>query len=410
MRSLTGKGNVETLKFLRCQLPDLKISWFKSNKKVFDWRVPKVWELKEAYLKKVNGPYIIDFKTNNLHAVGYSRSIDKELELSHLQNYLYSRPDLPDAIPYVTSYYAENRGLALTQSMREKLTPGKYKIKIRSSLKNGRMHYGEVYLKGRSRKEILFSTYICHPQMANNELSGPVVVTALMDFIKKMYPDSQYSYRALFLPETIGSISYLQKNFERMKSNIVAGWVVTCVGDEGKFSYIPSRYGQNLADKVTQRILNLNFGPENYNTYSFLSRGSDERQYCSPLIDLPFASITKSKYGEYDEYHTSLDDLNFISAKGLQESLDLYKKIVDDFENNERYVSTKKCEPFMQKYDLYPAISVVNKSNSARQLLDVLAYCDGSNTKEELQKICKISSEKLNEILNTLREKELIST
>lgn len=408
MRSLTGEGNILTLKFLKNHLNELEISSYRSNKTVFDWKIPPVWIFKGAYIKTMSDQKIIDSDDNNLHVMSYSDSIDRVVDLKELNEHLFSVPEKPTAIPYVTSYYKREWGFSITDRQRLALKDEHYRVRINSKFRRGRMHFGEALVKGESSKEVIFSTYICHPQMANNELSGPVIVTALMNYIKSKYPNPKYSYRALFLPETIGSISYLSKNYNRLKSRVIAGWVVTCVGDEGNFSYIPSRYGNNLADKISIKVLKANKETKDFKEFTYLSRGSDERQFCSPLIDLPFASITKSKYGEYNEYHTSLDDLNFISSKGLWESLEVYKKVVDNLESNPRYMNTVSCEPFLQKYDLYPSISFKDKSGNSREILNVLAYCDGTNTLDEISEICQLKLNQVNQIVEVLLSNKLI--
>lgn len=410
MRSLTGKGNILTLKFLKNHLNELKISSYRSNKKVFDWKIPPVWIFKGAYIMTLNDQVVINSDENNLHVMNYSDSIDRIVNVKELNKHLFSIPEKPTAIPYVTSYYRRDWGFSMAEQQRNELKEKFYKVRINTKFRRGRMHFGEALIKGESSKEVIFSTYICHPQMANNELSGPVMVTALMNYIKSKYPNPKYSYRALFLPETIGSISYLSKNFRKLKSKVIAGWVVTCVGDEGNFSFIPSRYGNNLADRISIKVLNANKATKDFKEYTYLNRGSDERQFCSPLINLPFASITKSKYGEYKEYHTSLDDLNFISSKGLWESLEIYKKIVDNLESNPRYFNTKSCEPFLQKYDLYPSISFKDKSNYSREILNVLAYCDGTNTLDDISEICQLKQSQVLKIVEVLLANKLIST
>ena len=305
-RSLTGKGVRQTLNEISKHLPRLSIKSIKSGSKVFDWIIPKEWHVREAYIVTPTGKKICDFSKNNLHLLGYSTSFSGELKLSELKKHLYTLPEQPKAIPYVTSYYEERWGFCLAQDQFNTLKDGIYKVVIDTTLFNGVMNYGELLIKGKSDKEILLSTYICHPSMANNELSGPAVVTFLAKWLLEA-SKLEYSYRIIFVPETIGSIAYLSLNYKKMKSKTIAGFNVTCVGDDRAYSYLPSRNGRTLSDLIAKHV--LKWIDKNYITYSWLDRGSDERQYCAPGIDLPIASILRTKYGMYPEYHSSLDDL-----------------------------------------------------------------------------------------------------
>ena len=314
-RSLTGKGVRETLEYLSRLIPDMSICSVKSGTKAFDWHIPDEWRINDAYIEDSKGNKIIDFKDNNLHVVGYSIAINEWLELDELENYLHSLPKQPDAIPYVTSYYSRTWGFCLKHSQREKLKSGRYRVVIKSEIFCGEMNYAEVLIPGRESKEVLLSTYICHPSMANNELSGPIVTTALVQWLTQQ-KDLKYSYRILFIPETIGSIYYLSQHYKSLQKKIIAGYVITCVGDERCFSFVPSKNGNTLSDRAAKHVLS-HISPD-YKRYTFLDRGSDERQYCSPGIDLPIASIMRSKYHEYPEYHTSLDNLDFVTQLDLK--------------------------------------------------------------------------------------------
>ena len=277
-------------------------------------KLPEEWHVNEAYIIDPEGKKICDFSKNNLHLVGYSSPFRGKMQLNDLQKYLHSLPDQPNAIPYITSYYERKWGFCLTQKQRDDLIEGQYEVMIDSKIFKGQLNYGELILPGKSEKEVFLSTYICHPSMANNELSGPTVLTFLAKWLSEL-KNRNYTFRLIFIPETIGSISYLSKNLEYLKK-VIAGFNISCVGDERSYSYLPSRNGNTISDKVAKHV--LKWTDPNYKIYSWLDRGSDERQYCAPGVDLPIASILRTKYGEYPEYHTSLDNLDeVVTPKGL---------------------------------------------------------------------------------------------
>ena len=374
-RSLTGQGVRDTLMYLQKLIPELTIESINSGEQVFDWQVPDEWNIKQAYIESENGKRIINFSDSNLHVMGYSEPVDLVLPLEKLQQYLYSLPNQPDAIPYITSYYKRRWGFCLTENQRKSLKPGNYRVKIESTLTQGVLNYGELILPGETTKEILLSTYICHPSLANNELSGPIVTTALVQWISSL-ANKKFTYRIVFLPETIGSICYLSKHIEKMKENIVAGFVITCVGDNNDYSYLPSRRENTLADKVALHTLENSL--DSFTKYSFLQRGSDERQYCAPGVDLPVCSVMRTKYGEYPEYHTSLDNLDLISPEGLQGGLTILQQCILLLESNHKYEVTVLCEPQLGKRGLYPTISSMSEDyTDIRTMMNFIAYCDG---------------------------------
>ena len=252
-RSITGEGLRETLGYIKNILPELEIMAINSGEKVYDWEVPQEWSIHDAWIEDEFGDRVLEYCDNNLHVVSYSEPIDEIISLDELQKHLYSLESQPDAIPYVTSYYKKVWGFCIEHKKRLNLHDGKYHVYINSKKFDGALNYGELIIKGSSKEEILLSTYVCHPSMANNELSGPVVAIALALWLKKI--ETRYTYRIVFTPETIGSICYINRNIETLKKNVVAGYVLTCLGDNNEYSYMPSRTGATLSDKVAKHVL-----------------------------------------------------------------------------------------------------------------------------------------------------------
>jgi aminopeptidase-like protein len=374
-RSITGNGVRETLRIIAEELPGLGIHEVPSGTQAFDWTVPGEWNVWDAYVLDPDGNKIIDFGKSNLHLVGYSIPVNKTVSLTELQEHLYSLPDQPEAIPYITSFYQERWGFCVTHRQREQIKKeGKYTVVIKSELKNGHLTYADLLIPGKHQEEIFLSTYICHPSMANNELSGPAVATFLAKWL--LTGRRKYTYRIVFIPETIGSITYLSRNLEEMKKQVIAGYNVTCVGDERAYSFLPSRKADSLADKVALHVLkHMHPG---FTQYSYLDRGSDERQYCFPGVDLPVASIMRSKYGTYPEYHTSLDNLTLVTPRGLRGSYDVIRKCIECIEANETLHVVTLCEPKLDKRGLYPTLSTKQSSKMVRDMMNLLAYADGS--------------------------------
>ncbi|KLU65063.1 hypothetical protein DEAC_c30300 [Desulfosporosinus acididurans] len=403
-RSITGEGVRQTLKIIQEHIP-LKIKEVPSGSSAFDWTVPNEWNIVEAYVEDQEGNKVIDFKKNNLHVVGYSVPIDQVMSLQELQQHLYSIESMPEAIPYVTSYYKERWGFCLSHQLRLSLKEGQYRVCINSSLTQGSLTYGELIIPGETEKEIFLSTYVCHPSMANNELSGPAVVTYLAKWLLEL-PRRKYTYRIVFVPETIGSLVYLSKNLKEMKKNVVAGFNISCVGDERAYSFLPSRYGNTLADRVALNVLTHKH-PE-FVRYSYLERGSDERQYCSPGVDLPMASIMRTKYGVYPEYHTSLDDLSLISPAGLQGSFDVLKDCIKLLEINRKYRIKCLGEPQLGRRGLYPTISTRESGNTVRNMMNFIAYADGSNDLLDISEIIGLPVDQMYPIVDALLKADLI--
>tara|TARA_B100000963_G_scaffold361671_1_gene398579 strand:- start:272 stop:1549 length:1278 start_codon:yes stop_codon:yes gene_type:complete len=406
-RSLTGEGLRETLKQISKHLPNLSIKSVKSGTKVFDWIVPPEWYVSEAYIIDPNGKKICDFTTNNLHLVGYSMPLNKKISLKELQKHLHSVPENRDAIPYVTSYYEKRWGFCLTQNQRESLKEGEYKVVINSKIFSGKLNYGELILPGKVDKEIFISTYICHPSMANNELSGPTVTTYLAKWLKDL-PNRYYTYRIIFIPETIGSITYLSSNLKHLKNKVIAGFNVSCVGDERSYSYLPSRNGNTISDKVAKHV--LKWIAPNYKCYSWLDRGSDERQYCAPGIDLPIASILRTKYGEYPEYHTSLDDLkNVVTPKGLNGGYWALRKALELLDKNKNYKNNILCEPQLVKRGFYPKVSSKKSEDDLRVIKNFLSFCDGEHTLLDIAEKINLPAWELYEFVEKLVSQKVIS-
>jgi aminopeptidase-like protein len=398
-RSLTGDGVRETLAYLGRLVPNLTVHEVPSGTQAFDWTVPDEWNIRGAYIEDEHGNRIVDFARSNLHVVGYSTPVDEWMTLAELQPHLHSLPEQPGAIPYVTSYYVRRWGFCLPHAQRESLPDGRYHVVIDSTLAPGSLTYGEVILPGAEKKEVLLSTYICHPSMANNELSGPVVTSALARWIASM-PERRFTYRIVFVPETIGAIVYISRHLEELRKNVVAGYVVTCVGDDRAYSLLRSRAANSIADRAAKLVLDR-YAPDHVE-YSYLDRGSDERQYCSPGVDLPVASIMRTRYNSYPEYHTSLDDLTLVTPTGLEGGFVALSKTIRLIEHNHVYQTTTPCEPQLGKRGLYPTLSTRGAGYAVRAMTNVLAYSDGTRDLVNLASFIGISADEAIETADKL--------
>ena len=372
-RSLTGEGVRQSLGMIKELVPELEIREIPSGTQVFDWTIPQEWEIRHAYIEDEAGNRIVDYEVNNLHVIGYSTPVDRYVDLEELLNYIRVEDEQPDVIPYVTSYYSPRYGFCMSKRQRDALKPGTYHMVIDSRLFDGVLNYAELLLPGKTEKEVLLSTYICHPSMANNELSGPILVTWLTNWLKTI--DRNLTYRIVIVPETIGSIAYLSRNLDAMRKNTIAGFVLTCVGDDRTYSYLESRNGNTLSDRVLTNVLKDVY-PE-YKTYSYLDRGSDERQYNAPGVDLPVCDFCRSKYGEYPEYHTSADDMSLISPRGLSGAYHVMTQVLAALEMNGFYRVNCLCEPQLGKRGLYPTESRKGIYHEVKKLTNLIAYADG---------------------------------
>jgi len=404
-RSITGAGVRETLQILQEELPDLKVHEVPSGAKVFDWTVPQEWVIRGARLIGPDGQTIVDLKDSNLHVVGYSIGVDTDMTLEELQPHLHSIPEQPDAIPFVTSYYHPTWGFCLTHEQRQKLQPGTYRAIIDAERIDGSLTYGELIIPGETTDEIFLSTYVCHPSLANNELSGPVVATAMAKWLQDL-PTRHYTYRIVFTPESIGAITYASRNLDELKTNVIAGFQLTCIGDDRQFTYLASRNGNTRIDRIARRVLK---GRPNVVHYSYLHRGSDERTYSSAGVDLPFVSIMRSRYADYPEYHTSQDDLeHVVTPEGLQGGFEAVQECIETLEHEPVLVTTTYGEPQLGKRGLYH--TMLNKHTSDEVMLrtNILAYADGHHAVSDLAELTGEDEETISTMVQELIDHDLI--
>jgi aminopeptidase-like protein len=410
-RSITGDGIKKTLRIIKKEFSNLKIYHIKSGAKFFDWKVPPEWNIKSAFILDKKNNKIIDFKNNNLHLVSYSIPINKSLNKKNLLDRLHVTKRNPNAIPYVTSYYKKYWGFCCSYNQKNFINKNykkkdKFIVTINSTLKkNGKLSYGEIIIPGKSKQEVLVSTYICHPSMANNELSGTIVSMSLIKYFMKK--KLQKTLRFIFIPETIGSIVFLKNNLKYLKKNLIGGYNLSCIGDNRMHSCMFSKYGNAVSDlSLLEAYKILKIKPK---IYSYLDRGSDERQYNSPGIDLPITSIFRTKYGEYPEYHTSLDNFDLVTKKGLEGGFLVAKTAIEILLKKIIPKSKILCEPNMGKRKLYPTLSGTKKINqSTKQMLDFLAYSDGKNDLNSISKFIKKKLSETKKIYKFLKIKKII--
>ena len=404
-RTIMGPDIRKSFDYFIRENKEFKQYFFKTGKKVFDWEIPQEWSVKDAYIEHESGSRFAEFKKNNLHLMGYSEPVNKKISKENLQKKIFIHKEIQDAVPYVTSYYKKDWAFCMSQKDLEKMPKGEYRVFIDSKFTDGKLVLLEAKIPGKLKKEIFFSSYLCHPSMANNELSGPILVNELLNYVKNLKPN-KYSYRFVLLPETIGTIAYLSKRFTELKSKILCGFNLSCVGDERSFSHISSRIGDNLADKaLTASLMEIN----NSKFYNFFQRGSDERQYCAPGIDLPVCTFCKSKFGEYPEYHTSKDNFDLVTEKGLSESFKVMKNIIDSFELGLYPKINVLCEPQLGKRNLYPNTSNSKLENQAKLRMDLISCCDGKLSIFEISNKMNTNLEKIKNELVLLNKERLIT-
>ena len=404
-RSITGNGVRQTLNVVAERIP-LQVNEIPTGTAVFDWTVPKEWNIRDAYIKDAAGNRVVDFRSSNLHVVNYSAPVRCRMSMDELRPHLHSLPDRPDWIPYRTSYYNETWGFCLTHNQLESMREAEYEVCIDSTLEHGALTYAECLLPGKIDEEILLSAHVCHPSLANDNLSGIVLLAWLGERFQRM--DHRYSYRLIFAPGTIGSIAWLASNEDKVH-RIRHGLVLACLGDDGGPTYKCSRRGDALVDRAVSHVLHHRF--RNASVREFSPYGYDERQYCSPGFNLPVGLLERSGYGEFPEYHTSGDNLSFITPTALSESLDMVLTVLDVLERDRCYQNLKpKCEPQLGKRGLYDALGGENDRASLQlAMLWVLNQCDGTHSLLDIAERSEMPFEKIAWCADLLAGSELLA-
>jgi len=405
-RSITGNGVRETLRILQKSIP-LSINEVPTGTTVFDWEVPKEWNITNAWIKDPNGREIVNFRNSNLHVLNYSIPVHKKVSLEELKKHLHYLPEYPDWIPYRTSYYKADWGFCISYNQFLSLQDGEYEVFIDSSLEPGSLTYGELYLEGESKEEVLLSAHVCHPSLANDNLSGISVAVFLAQHLMKT--KRRFSYRFLFMPGTIGAIVWLALNKDKTQ-NIKHGLVLSLLGDSGNFTYKKSRRDTAEIDQVVSYILGKS-SPEN-RIIDFIPYGYDERQYCSPGFNLPVGCLSRTPYGQYKEYHTSADNLSLVKPDKLEESLQTVINIVDTLEGNRKYLNlSPMCEPQLGKRGLYSLQGGTNNTKDFQMaMLWVLNLSDGEHSLLDIQKRSKMNFQDLKYAADALEKVNLLKT
>ena len=412
-RSITGNGITLSLQIIKKQFPNLKIKKIRCGKKVFDWKIPPEWNVYDAYVLDHKKKKIIDFKKNNLHLVNFSVPVKKRLKKSELLKKIFTLKKQPKAIPYVTSYYKKNWGFCVSHEFKKNVLE-KYEensffdMKIDTKLNHkGNLRYGEYFIKGKKNKEILISTYLCHPSMANNELSGPIVTMSLIDYFKRK--KINYGLRFVIIPETIGAISYIHKNLKKLTKNVFCGFNITCVGDSRNYTFIKSKYENSPSDYSIEDVLKNK--KLKYTKLNFLKRGSDERQYNSVGVNLGVTTFSRSKFDEFPEYHTSLDNFDFVSIKSLTQSFNVIKDSIELIQSSIYPKTQIVCEPFLTKRNFYPEINIKGRKfkDKTKLILDFLQYSDGNFDLKKISKKIKCKYSETKGIYKYLLKIKLVS-
>lgn len=402
-RSITGNGLRETLRKINDEIP-LQIHEVPTGTKVLDWEIPKEWNIKDAYIRNSDGNKIVDFQKLNLHVLNYSTPVKEELSLKELVPHIHSIPEKPDLVPYRTSYYKENWGFCMSHNQLSSLKDDTYEVVIDSELTQGSLTYGELYIKGRTNEEVLISTHVCHPSLCNDNLSGIAVCTELAKIISKIAP--HFSYRFLFIPGTIGAIAWLAQNEEKVK-NIKYGLVTSLLGIDSIFTYKRSRKVNSRINTIAEYVLSK---IPNSHIIDFIPYGYDERQFCSPGFNLPVGNLTRIPFGEYPEYHTSADNLDLISAKALDDSLEIFLQIIDHIEADRMFINLfPKGEPQLGKRGLYDSIGGHNDSKALQlAFLWILNYSDGEHSLTDIAMLSGIEIKTIIEAKDMLVDKCLL--
>lgn len=403
-RSITGDGFRQTLARLKEEVP-LEVHEVPSGTKVFDWTVPREWNIRDAYVKNSSGDRVIDFRRHNLHVVNYSVPVQGKMSLAQLRPHLHTLPDQPDLIPYRTSYYKEAWGFCLPHRQLEQMPEDEYEVCIDSTLEDGHLTYGECLLKGASAQEVLISCHACHPSLCNDNLSGVTVATFLAKHLAQV--PLRYSYRFLFIPGTIGSITWLSLNEDRARA-IAHGLVLTCIGDRGNFTYKKSRRGNAEIDLAMGHI--LRHSGRDYATVEFSPYGYDERQYCSPGFNLAVGCLMRSPHGEFAEYHTSADNLDFVDPAALADSFAKILSVFDVLEHNRTYMNLNpKCEPQLGKRGLYSVVGGTSIKQLEMAMLWVLNLSDGSFSLLDIAERSGLAFDMINNAADMLLRHDLLT-
>ncbi|HKR27008.1 MAG TPA: DUF4910 domain-containing protein [Acidobacteriaceae bacterium] len=404
-RSITGDGLRATLSRIRERIP-LTVHEVPTGTAAFDWTVPKEWNIRDAYIADSTGARLVDFRESNLHVVNYSRPVHTTLTLSELKPHLFTIPERPDWIPYRTSYYKEDWGFCLSHKQLLALREDEYQVCIDSTLEDGSLSYGELYLPGNTKDEVLISCHACHPSLANDNLSGVTVATFLAQHL--MGRELRHSYRFLFIPGTIGAITWLARNSEEA-ARIRHGLVLTCIGDSGGFHYKKSRRGNAEIDRAAAIV--LRHCGESAEVLDFSPYGYDERQYCSPGFNLPVGCLMRSVWGTFPEYHTSADSLSFIKPESLAGSLQVCASIIEVLEENRTYLNQLPwCEPQLGKRGLYRSTGGESIAQEITARLWVLNLSDGSHSLLDIAERSGLPFSAINDAADVLTEAGLLTS